>query len=561
MLRGMAPEFFPPPRHWQSLGGFTDSSHWITPAAIAASATMGDFRSPEAYRITLSETRNSIEIGGEAALPHVREHLRQWQAGDPARTPCGILEDAPAFARRGFMLDVSRCKVPTLASLLDWVDLLARFRFNELQLYTEHTFAYPDHGAVWRGASPITPADIAALQAACKEKGIDLVPNQNSFGHFERWLRHPGYKRYAECPDGFVTPWGEARREGMVLKPDADSLALVLGLHDVLLPLFDSPMANIGCDETFELGQGASKDECARHGMPVVYTDFVRKIAGHVRDRHGKTPQFWADVLINHPERLGDLPKEMIALAWGYEADSPYARDTERCRASGLQFYVCPGSSSWNSFGGRSANMVANIREAAVQGQANGAMGFLLTDWGDNGHLQQEPVTWPALAWSALNAWNPERADEATAWAWCDAAAFGGETGATEKWLALGRASDLLEWNPGNGNALFALFLNRPVWRKGFPKLADASLRKVLGHLAALPCPAGHADAWRQTRANLALGALKELHRRGQEPDPTARVADARAEHARLWRARNREGGLAESLSHYDPPPPGSPHE
>jgi hypothetical protein len=45
-------------------------------------------------------------------------------------------------------------------------------------------------------------------------------------------------------------------------------------------------------------------------------------------------------------------------------------------------FYVCPGTSSWNSFAGRTQNMIENIRRAAMSGRDNGALGFLLTDWG-----------------------------------------------------------------------------------------------------------------------------------------------------------------------------------
>ena len=56
------------------------------------------------------------------------------------------------FDVRGYMLDVSRDKVPTLATLKRIVDLLERFGYNQFQLYTEHTFAYSRHKAVWKDA-------------------------------------------------------------------------------------------------------------------------------------------------------------------------------------------------------------------------------------------------------------------------------------------------------------------------------------------------------------------------------------------------------------------------
>ena len=52
------------------------------------------------------------------------------------------------------MLDISRCKVPTLATLKTLIEQFADLKYNQLQLYTEHTFAFTDHETVWRDASP-----------------------------------------------------------------------------------------------------------------------------------------------------------------------------------------------------------------------------------------------------------------------------------------------------------------------------------------------------------------------------------------------------------------------
>ena len=53
------------------------------------------------------------------------------------------------------MLDVSRDKVPTIATLTALVDRLASLKVNQVQLYSEHTFAYRDHPEVHAAASPL----------------------------------------------------------------------------------------------------------------------------------------------------------------------------------------------------------------------------------------------------------------------------------------------------------------------------------------------------------------------------------------------------------------------
>ena len=67
------------------------------------------------------------------------------------------------------MLDVSRCKVPTMECLFDLIDLLSELRFNELQLYVEHTFAFREHQTVWKDSSPLTAEEIREIDCYCKE--------------------------------------------------------------------------------------------------------------------------------------------------------------------------------------------------------------------------------------------------------------------------------------------------------------------------------------------------------------------------------------------------------
>ena len=98
------------------------------------------------------------------------------------------------------MLDISRDKVPTMDTLFALIDRLAGWKVNQIQLYSEHTFAYRDHEVVWRDASPMTADEIRAVDAYCTERHIELVPNQNCLGHMDRWLQHDEYRHLAMAP-------------------------------------------------------------------------------------------------------------------------------------------------------------------------------------------------------------------------------------------------------------------------------------------------------------------------------------------------------------------------
>jgi hypothetical protein len=253
----------------------------------------------------------------------------------------------------------------------------------------------------------VTGEEILALDAFCRERFIELVPNQNSFGHMRRWLKLEAYNHLAECPNGCDTDWGHFD-EPFTLNPgDPGSLDLVRGLYDELLPHFSSGQFNVGCDETVDLGQGRSRAEVEARGSGVVYFDFLKKIYAEVKGR-GKTMQFWGDIIVTHPDLVAELPRDVIALEWGYEADHPFDEHGAIFGRSGIPYYVCAGTSSWNSLAGRTRNAEGNLLNAARNGLKHGAIGYLNTDWGDSGHWQPLPVSYLGFALGAALSWSLE---------------------------------------------------------------------------------------------------------------------------------------------------------
>lgn len=318
--------------------------------------------------------------------------------------PRARIEDYPDFVRRGVMLDVSRDKVPTMSTLYALVDMFAELKMNELQLYMEHTFAFRRHPKVWANASPFTGEEILQLDAYCRQRHIDLVPNQNCFGHMRRWLTLKEYRHLAEAPDGCDTRWGRFEQPFTLNPGHPGSIALVRDILEELTPHFSSEYFNVGCDETVDLGQGASKADVEARGAGRVYLDFLLKIHAETQ-RLGRRMQFWGDIIMEHPELVPELPKDAIALEWGYEYDHPFAEHAAKFAASGIPFYVCPGTSTWNSLGGRTNNMIGNIQNAAENGLKHGALGLLNTDWGDAGHLQPLSSSYAGYAYGAAMGW------------------------------------------------------------------------------------------------------------------------------------------------------------
>ena len=178
----------------------------------------------QGYELHIDASGVELVGGDDAGLFYGEATLSQLARLHGGALPAGQVRDHPDLPVRGVMLDVSRDKVPTIATLTALVDRLASLKVNQVQLYSEHTFAYRDHPEVHAAASPYDAAEIRELDAFCRARHVELVPNQNCLGHMNRWLAHDRYRPLAIAPDGFVDPFGIARPP-MTIEPDESRLA------------------------------------------------------------------------------------------------------------------------------------------------------------------------------------------------------------------------------------------------------------------------------------------------------------------------------------------------
>lgn len=556
-----------------------DALGWQLAAGALASATPTvqlnqvphSMPQPEGYLLTIEAEGVTVSAETAQGVFYGVQTLRQLIQQHGHSLPCLHIRDWPDFANRGVMLDVSRDKVPTMETLLALVDRFASWKINQLQLYTEHTFAYRQHPTVWADASPITGEQILALDAYCRDRFIELVPNQNSFGHMRRWLTKPAYKHLAEAPDGCDTVWGWFDEPFTINPSDPESLELIRSLYDDLLPHFSSTQFNVGCDETVDLGGGHSKALVAEKGAGRVYLDFLLKIYQDVK-RRGKTMQFWGDILMNHPELVPELPRDVIALEWGYEAHHDFAGHGAIFAASGIPFYVCPGTSSWRTVAGRTDNALENLRNAAENGLKHGAIGYLITDWGDEGHWQPLSASYApfaygsALAWAKDANWELDVAAVTDKFVYDDAAEIMGQLA-----LDLGNIYQTLGIMQFNSTALFNVLQMENEHVQNLLNLEDETIvDRLSATMAALDdifVRLGSAEVKGPDAALIkrefwwATALLEHACKRmlwvldGNPAQATRLATGLRALidiHDDIWHARNHSGGYRESRARFD---------
>ena len=529
-----------------------------------------EIRGPQAHDPAFGG-RGGIEIAAstDAGAYYAVQTLRELLAVHGRRLPACLIEDWPDFRRRGVYHDCSRGKVPTVETLKSLVERLARWKINELQLYVENVFSFRRHPAIGRGYSPFTPRELLSLQEHCKRHHVRLVGSLASFGHMERILCLPEYAPLAEL-------YGTAKQSGAstLCTSDPRSIRFVEELYEEFVPLFEAEDFNICGDETWDLGRGRSRRLAGRIGVGRLYLDFLRKLH-RLCQKHGKRTNAWADIVLEHPEVLGDVPNEMVMLNWDYHPKGARIKRSREIQEAGLAFMVCPGTNAWQSHGSRMPMAMANVAIFAAEGRRCGAEGLLNTDWGDGGHRNTLGVSLHGFAHGAAHSWNGASVDdESFTERFCFHAFDQRDTRLAGALRLLGSAYRTVGSVDGNDTPLYHAFAKPFVPPEGLGsqlyRTSPEGCRKVIAQLGdpgIWPGPARWMDrfealalremalaAWMDVlacrKANLGRDILTGRRVPPAELRRFAAEMDAMAERFKdLWLARNKPSRLRDNLA------------
>ena len=353
----------------------------------------------EGYTLTVAADTIAIDAQGPAGAFYALQTLRQLFTHE--NVPCLVIEDSPDFPYRGFYQDITRGKVPTLATLKALVDRMAYYKLNSLQLYVEHTCQCEEYRDLWQQFGYLTNEEIRELDAYCKRNFIELIPSLATFGHLYELLNQEKY-RHLRVDKAYDSPhfWRGRMAHHTIDPLHPDSIRLIRSLIDQYSPHFASDYFNICCDETFDLRLYADR------GMDVgkVYVDFVRQIVAHV-ERRGKTVMMWADILLKHPETIDSLPEDVCFLNWDYRAQPPEEKIL-KFKNLGRRQIVCPGTGAWRGFCEDVEVAEQNICRMAQYGYRHGAIGVLNTNWGDYGNPCSLELAMYGMVLGAEKSWS-----------------------------------------------------------------------------------------------------------------------------------------------------------
>ena len=349
---------------------------------------------PEGY--VLAVNTNEILVAGKSAAGtfYGLQTLKQLVRGEgtSAFVPAVEIVDWPAMRWRGVSDDISRGPVPTVNYIKRQLRTFAAFKLNMHSFYMEQTFASASNPLIAPPGGSLTPDEIRELVAYARRYHIELVPEQQTFGHLHKALKLEKYNELAE------TSYGD------VLSPQQEgSYKLVADWYRELNELFPGKFFHIGADETFELGEGQSREAAKARGVGAVYFEHLNRVRDVLKP-YNRRLMFWGDIALNHPDLIGNISKEMIVMNWDYAPKDDYLPRIKPFKDAGLEQFVCPGVHNWNQIFPNLESASKNIANFVRDGQASGALGMMNTSWDDDGESLFE-MTWYGIVLGAAAAW------------------------------------------------------------------------------------------------------------------------------------------------------------
>ena len=356
----------------------------------------------QAYKLTINSNFIRMEATTATGLFYASQSLKQLyrysflsNKGDIS-IPCMTITDWPNFKIRAWQDDISRGPIVSMEYLKRLIPQMAECKLNAFSLYTEHTFKTKCHPDI-APTDAFTAEEIKELEDFCKPYHIQIIGNQQCFGHFEEILCNPFYSHLAD------TKWN--------LNPAKEETYKFLEDHlREVARAYKSPYFNINCDETESLGQGYAKAYVDSIGAETVYYQHINHVNRMLRP-YRKRVMMWGDIADQHPEILDNLDKDIFLIAWSYVGIDSFNDFLQPYVKSGRNFFVAPGVSLSERVWPKHYEFKKNIANLCRDGYNNGALGVINTCWDDFGESLTNCALY-GLAYGAEMSWNPTSKQE-----------------------------------------------------------------------------------------------------------------------------------------------------
>lgn len=294
------------------------------------------------YALTISPRGASLTAGSEAALADGRNTFAQIITGNDGRIPCVTISDAPRYAWRGLLVDVSR-HFFTIADLETLIDAMALHKLNVLHLHltddqgwrieikgyprltevgafrdrtligrysddvASHEFDEEPHGGFY------TQDQLRGLVDYASRRGVMIVPEIDLPGHMQAAVA--AYPELGNVPDAGIRVREVWDISDHVLGVSDDVFTFLRDVLTQVTEIFPSPFVHIGGDECprTEWERSATARERMNEWGLTRVSEIQGRFTEHatsVLREAGRTAVAWDEILETH------LPDDVVVMNW-----------------------------------------------------------------------------------------------------------------------------------------------------------------------------------------------------------------------------------------------------
>jgi hexosaminidase len=272
----------------------------------------------EAYRLSVTSRGVIIQASTDKGLFWGVQTLRQLlplEHGAPAVIPVVQIDDAPAFAYRGFMLDVGRHFYP-VSFIKKQLDLLSYYKINtfhwhltEDQGWRLQINRYPKLTSVgaWRTEADgsryggfYTQAEARDIVEYARQRNITVIPEIEMPGHSVAALASYPELSCTKQPIVVSNAWGVHKDIDCV--GDPNTFIFLEHVLDEVMAIFPSQIIHIGGDETpKDRWKDCASCQALMHEQGLkdeegLQSYFIRQIQSYLVGR-GKTLAGWDEIM------------------------------------------------------------------------------------------------------------------------------------------------------------------------------------------------------------------------------------------------------------------------
>jgi hexosaminidase len=295
------------------------------PLPISAKGTIRFLRDPaieggEAYRLVIAPDGITVSASTDAGLYYGAETL--WQlilAAPDGRLAAKRIDDVPAFAWRGVMLDSARHFQP-VAYVKQLIDRMAMVKLNRLHWHLTDDQGwrlpvpgYPRLTTVGADGQFYSEAEIREVVAYAAQHQVEIVPEVDMPGHFTAAVA--AYLWLASTPVPPTAPSGDWGILPNLINPDAKGMAFVEAVLDQLMALFPGKVIHIGGDEAVKDQWNANPAIQAQikalglKDAEALQAWFTGRVTAYL-EAHGHRAIGWDEIL------GGPLPGDAVVMSW-----------------------------------------------------------------------------------------------------------------------------------------------------------------------------------------------------------------------------------------------------